>query len=284
MNRFYFTKMSGAGNDFILFDGKINPDLQLTPQIIRNICERRKGIGADGVLILSDIKEKAFKMEYFNADGSTGSLCGNGARCSILYGKESGRYDGEMIRFLANGNEYSGQVLNSNLVKFNLQPPLELKRNFKIKAGKQLINASYINTGSPHVVISIRDVLSDPGNPNSSYDNLDQIPVTELGREIRYHKDFTPSGTNVNFIDVRNDVIKIRTYERGVEDETLACGTGSTASAIIAAINGFVNPPVKLVVKSGAELIVDFKIEDQFVHNVSLIGPAEITFKGELII
>jgi len=284
MNHFYFTKMSGAGNDFILFDGKINPDLHLTPQIIRNICERRNGIGSDGVLFLSDIKEYAFKMEYFNADGSTGSLCGNGARCSILYGNESGRYDRERIKFFANGNEYFGQVLNSSLVKLDLQPPSELKRNFKIKAAKQLINASFLNTGSPHVVINIRDVMKDPGNPNSFYDNLDQFPVIEVGKEIRYHKDFEPVGTNVNFIDFRDDVVRIRTYERGVEDETMACGTGSTAAAIVASINGFKKQPIRLGVKSGAELVVDFKIDNQFVYDVSLIGPAAVTFKGELII
>jgi diaminopimelate epimerase len=284
MSGFYFTKMSGAGNDFILFDGKINPDLHLTPQIIKNICERRNGIGADGVLFLSDLEGYVFNMEYFNADGSIGSLCGNGARCSVLYGKESGRYDVEKIRFSANGNEYSGQVLNSSLIKIDLQPPSALKRNFKIKAANQLINASYIDTGSPHVIINFRDVLKDPDNPDSLYDKLEQFPVVEIGKEIRYHKDFAPAGTNVNFIDVRTDVIKIRTFERGVEDETMACGTGSTAAAIIAVVNGFMNQPVRLLVKSGAELVVDFKIENQFVHNVSLLGPAAVIFKGELII
>lgn len=276
--------MSGAGNDFILFDGKINPDLHLTPQIIRNICDRRNGIGADGVLFISDLKDYAFKMEYFNADGSTGSLCGNGARCSILYGKDSGRYNSEKIKFLASGNDYSGQVISGNLVEFDLQPPLEFKQNFRIKAFKQLINASYINTGSPHVVINFRDVLKDPKNPDSLYDTLDEFPVNEVGKEIRYHKDFAPEGTNVNFIDLRDDVIKIRTFERGVEEETLACGTGSTAAAIIAVLNGLRKQPLKLLVKSGAELVVDFKIENQLVKNVSLVGPAVVTFKGELII
>jgi len=284
MSRFYFTKMSGAGNDFILFDGKINPDLHLTPQIIKNICARRSGIGADGVLFLSDFKDYVFKMEYFNADGSVGSLCGNGARCSILYGKESGRYGIEKIKFLTNGTEYSGQVLNGSLIQFNLQPPSELKRNFKIKAAKQLINASYINTGSPHVVINIRDVLKYPEYHDSFYDSLEQFPVLEIGKEIRYHKDFAPLGTNVSFIDVLHDVINIRTFERGVEDETMACGTGSTAAAIITVVNGLMKQPVRLLVKSGAELIVDFTIENHLVQNVSLIGPAEVTFKGELII
>jgi diaminopimelate epimerase len=284
MSHFNFTKMSGAGNDFILFDGKINADLHLTPQIIRNICDRRNGIGADGVLFISDLKDYAFKMEYFNADGSTGSLCGNGARCSILYGKISGRYNAGKIKFLANGNNYSGQVISGNLVEFDLQPPSEFKSNFKIKAFKQLINASYINTGSPHVVINFRDVLKDPKNPDSLYDTLDEFPVNEVGKEIRYHKDFAPEGTNVNFIDLRDDVVKIRTFERGVEDETLACGTGSTAAGIIAVLNGFIKQPVKLLVKSGAELVVDFTIENQLVQNVSLVGPAAVTFKGELII
>ncbi len=293
MNRFYFTKLSGAGNDFILFDKKLNPDLQLTPQIIQKLCKRGTGIGADGVLIISDRGGYSFEMNYFNADGSTGSLCANGARCALLYGKESERISSGEVNFLADQLQYSGLVLDDKNVKFFFNPPKRLKYNFKIKAADQLITASFADTGAPHVVIKIKDVLSQPVETHSGknsadlrsfYNDIEEFPVFELGRQIRYHKDFAPEGTNVNFIDVLDGVIKIRSYERGVEDETLSCGTGSVAAALIAYVNDCLKPPIKLIVKSGNELIVDFKIVNQEVRELSLTGPAEITFKGEFSI
>lgn len=284
MTHFYFTKLSGAGNDFILFDKKVNTDLALTPQTIKKLCKRRTGIGADGVLLISDLSGYAFNMNYFNADGTTGSLCANGARCAIQYGKESGRLGNDKIKFVANNIEYSGQILESGQIKFFLNPPTKMKHNFKIKAAGQLITASFADTGSPQVVIKIKDVLKNPANLRSFYNNINDFPVFELGREIRYHKDFMPGGTNVNFIDIEGDLIKIRSYERGVEDETLSCGTGSVAAALISSVNNNLKPPIKLLAKSGDQLIVDFKIENQEVQELSLTGPAEVTFKGELII
>ncbi|MEK6553158.1 MAG: hypothetical protein AABZ54_06885, partial [Bacteroidota bacterium] len=176
MKRFSFTKMSGAGNDFILFDKKINPGIELTTQNIKIMCERRSGIGADGVLLISDMKGFAFEMNYFNADGSTGSLCANGARCAIKYGNESSRISNNKISFVANGVEYSGQLLESGQVKFFLDRPKKVKQNFKIKAGNQLIPASFVDTGSPHIVIKFNDVLRNPADPNSCYNDLDTFP------------------------------------------------------------------------------------------------------------
>ena len=284
MIHLYFTKLSGAGNDFILFDKKINPGIELSPQIIDKLCKRRTGIGADGILLISDSNDYPFEMRYYNADGSTGSLCGNGARCAIYYGHESGRIAREKIKFIANEIEYSGQVLENGLIKFFLNHPKKIKQNFKIKAANQLITASYADTGSPHIVIKINYVLRDSSDPKSFYDDLNDFPVLELGKEIRYHKDFAPLGTNVNFIQLQNGEIKIRSYERGVEDETLACGTGSVAAALISFVQNNLNPPIKIHPKSGDELTVDFKIEDQKVQEISLTGPAQITFKGEFSI
>ena len=284
MKHFSFTKMSGAGNDFILFDKKINPDIELTSQNIAKMCERRTGIGADGVLLISDLKNFAFEMNYFNADGSTGSLCANGARCAIKYGNESGRISNNKISFMANGVEYYGQLLDNGLVKFFLNRPEKMKQNFKIKAGNQLIPASFVDTGSPHIVIKYNDVLRNPADPNSFYSDLASFPVYELGKEIRYHKDFAPEGTNVNFIRVHDGEIDIRSYERGVENETLACGTGSVAAALLIFVKENYKPPIKVHTKSGDELVVDFKIEEQKVQELSLTGPAKIIFNGEITI
>ena len=284
MKRFSFTKMSGAGNDFILFDKKINPDIELTTQNIAKMCERRTGIGADGVLLISDLKNFAFEMKYFNADGSTGSLCANGARCAIKYGSESGRISNNKISFVANGVEYSGQPLDNGKVKFFLDRPKKMKQNFKIKAGTQLIPASFVDTGSPHIVIKYNDVLRNPADQNSYYDDLDTFPVYELGREIRYHKDFAPDGTNVNFIRIHDGEIEIRTYERGVENETLSCGTGTVAAALLVFVKENFDPPIKVHQKSGDILMVDFKIKDQKVQELSLTGPAKIIFNSEITI
>ncbi len=284
MAHLLFTKLSGAGNDFILFDKKINPELELNSLAIARICNRRTGIGADGVLVISNDDRAVFRMDYYNADGTFGSLCANGARCALKYAKESGMIGLETVVFTANNFVYSGQILDDKTVKFFLNEPVGLKTNFKIKAANQLITASYLNTGSPHVVIRINDVLWNPSRPDTFYSDLDRFPVYQIGREIRYSKDFAPEGTNVNFITKVEGAIRIRSYERGVEDETLSCGTGAVAAAIITYFNERIEPPIKLIAKSGDVLVVDFKINNNKMQDLSLIGPAEIIFKGELSI
>ncbi len=284
MMRLLFTKLSGAGNDFILFDKKINPELELNSPLIAKICNRRTGIGADGVLVISNDDRTTFGMHYFNADGTSGSLCANGARCALKYAMESGLIGMQAVSFTANNILYSGQVLDDKQVKFYLNEPIGLKTNFKIKVAKQLITASFLDTGSPHVVIKISDVLKDPTRPDTFYSDLNQFPVYEIGKEIRYSKNFAPEGTNVNFISQAEGAIRIRSYERGVEDETLSCGTGTVAAAVISYFNERIEPPIKFIAKSGDVLVVDFKISNNKVHDLSLTGPAEIIFKGELLI
>ena len=153
MQKIYFTKMSGAGNDFIFIDKKQNPDLNLSPGQIKTLCNRRTGIGADGVIFIENIPEYDYKMVYFNADGSTGSLCANGARCSIWFAKNSGRLKEGKAKFISNDSEFSGEVVSSGIIKFNLNSPKKIKYNFKIKAFSQMITSHYADTGSPHVVI-----------------------------------------------------------------------------------------------------------------------------------
>ncbi len=284
MEKVFFYKMSGAGNDFILIDKNSNPDFTLNSKSIKKLCDRRNGIGADGVITIADSSTYDFEMQYFNADGSTGSLCGNGARCAIKFADVRGRLKSNNTRFLSNGLAYSGTVLNKEEIKFFFNPPKGLKFNFDISDGRRKINACFADTGSPHVVIKAEDILSDPGNSSSAYNNLEDIPVVELGREIRYHSEFAPGGTNVNFIKLSDGKIHIRTYERGVEDETLACGTGVAASAVIGYFALGIKPPVKLVTRGGDELIVDFEEENKNIMNLSLTGPAKVTFTGELLL
>ncbi|HUX92288.1 MAG TPA: diaminopimelate epimerase [Ignavibacteriaceae bacterium] len=282
MEKISFIKMSGAGNDFVVIDKNSNPFLILNEKVIQKLCDRRNGIGADGVITISNSVDYDFEMEYFNADGSTGSLCGNGARCAIKFAESSNRIKNEKTYFLSNTVSYTGEVLDENLMKFDFNPPAKLKFNFKVKAGNQLINACFADTGSPHVVIKIEDVLKNPNDLNSNYSEIDKFPVFELGREIRYLKEFSPGGTNVNFIKIVDSKIYIRTYERGVEDETLACGTGATAAAIIAHAIDKLEAPVTLITRGFDELTVDFNVENQKIKNLSLIGPAKIIFSGEI--
>ncbi len=271
MEKRTFVKLTGAGNDFILFDRKENPGLELTEKIISSICDRRFGIGADGVLTVDDSTGHNFVMEYYNSDGSTGTLCGNGARCALRYAYLSGRMPAGEASFICNKDKYRGEILDSDTVKFYLNEPSRIKLNFKMSIKDELVNVSFADTGSPHVVANINDF---------SLGKIEEFPVFEIGKAIRYHHDLSPEGANVNFIKIEENVLKIRTYERGVEDETLACGTGATASAIIAALNYEVEPPIKLVTKSGAFLEVDFKRNGKEISEVTLTGPAVVTFNG----
>jgi diaminopimelate epimerase len=272
MSEIIFTKITAAGNDFILIDKKINDRLKLSSEIIKSVCNRRYGIGADGVLTITDSEVSNFEMEYFNSDGSSGMLCGNGARSIILYAEYSGRLKNKKAYFLFNGKSYFGEILEEGKIKFNLNSPSDLKLNFNLELSDTSFVASFINTGAHHVVIDVEGM------------NLKSFPVNKYGPEVRNHSKFNPPGTNVNFIAVNNGTINIRTYERGVEAETLACGTGSVASAIISFFNGKVKPPVILKTKSNEKLIVDFKYKNNLFSDVSLMGPAKIVFEGKIFI
>lgn len=283
MKNFSFKKMSGAGNDFVLFDKTLNPELELNNEKIKKVCDRRNGIGADGVLLIAASQDYDFSMRYFNADGSLGSLCGNGARCALKYFFETDLEQKDEAVFTCEGNNFKGAKLNNGNIKFYLSEPTDLKTNFSVKAYGQLINSSYVNTGSPHVVIKIQDVLSNAKKMDSYFTSINEFPVFEIGKEIRYSPEFK-NGTNVNFIDFKDNKILIRTYERGVEDETLACGTGSVAAAVICAANYKMEPPFELAVRGGDTLVVDFeRKENQFI-NISLSGPAIIVYSGEVSI
>jgi diaminopimelate epimerase len=278
MKKIIFTKMSGTSNDFIIIHGKDNPGFKVNCEIVLKLCDRRNGIGADGVITIKDSEQHDFVMNYFNADGSTGSLCANGARCAILYVSGIKKLSKSEVKFLSNNVEYSGEFLADGMVKFYLNPPKKIKYNFKVKAANQLINAHFADTGSPHIVIK----MDDPQNKFDFFDTLEYLPVEKLGREIRYLPEFKPDGTNVNFIKVSDSAIQIRSYERGVEAETMSCGTGSVAAALISYVTDGLQPPVKIITKENENLFVNFEVENQKVKNISLTGQAKIVFTGEI--
>jgi len=270
MKNISFVKMSGAGNDFIIIDKAQNLEIAITNDVINRLCNRRNGIGADGIIIISDREEFDFSMEYFNADGSTGTLCGNGARCAIKFAGDTGKTKSNYVSFISNEIEYTGELLNNGLIKFNMKPPVNIEENISLEVAGSGISASFLHTGSPHIVIVV--------------DDIDDVPVIKIGKEIRYSERFAPDGTNVNFIETTGKKIFIRTYERGVEDETYACGTGAVAASIIGNLKFGIKPPVSLHTKGGDELVVGFIADGSDYKNVSLTGAVKEIFKGEISI
>jgi len=275
MEKIIFTKMSGAGNDFVVIDKQQNQNISIDQKFVRKICDRRNGVGADGLITIEDASDYNFIMNYYNADGSTGSLCANGARCAIRFASQSGRLNDGKAEFLSNGIKYKGEVNSDSEIKFYLNSPRKIKYNFKIKADEKFFVANFADTGSPHVIIDLSE-------NEKFFNSIEQVPVEKLGSELRYLNEFAPDGTNVNFIYVKDSVVNIRTYERGVEAETLACGTGSVAAALICYVNHKLSLPIEIIPKSKEKLFVNFDVENSKVINLSLTGPAKIIFTGEM--
>jgi len=263
-----FTKMNGAGNDFVLIDNRARKIRLSGDQVVR-VCDRHRGVGADGVLLLvpSASGQADWAWEFYNSDGSTGEMCGNGARCfSRFVQKLTGVKSG--LKFETEAGVITASFQGER-VTVSLTPPVELRLNQQVplSVGTQTIHS--INTGVPHAVLFVPDA--------------ERAMVQQLGPEIRRHAHFSPKGTNVNFVQrLGPNHIRVRTYERGVEGETLACGTGVTASALIAArLHGFTSP-VKVQVQGGEELDVSFKDADGQFAEVRLSGPAQFVFEGRM--
>jgi len=264
-----FTKMNGAGNDFILFDNRTG-DIDLDRNQIAQLCDRHRGIGADGILLLEKPTNGAdFRMRYFNADGGEAEMCGNGARCFARFANKIG---GQKVKisFETPAGVISAE-LKGELVTLRMTEPADLRLNVDLPMAAENRTIYFINSGVPHVVIRVA--------------KIDDAEVRRDGAAIRYHKMFSPTGTNVNFIEKRGpNKIAIRTYERGVEGETLACGTGIVAGALIFAETEDCEGPVTVLARGGDELQVDFeRTGDQF-RNVTLTGPAEFVFEGTIAI
>ena len=254
-----FYKYQGTGNDFVILDNRDGKYNDLTAKQVKQICNRRFGIGADGLMLLNTKKYIDFEMIYYNADGNESSMCGNGGRCLVKFAKLMGIHK-STYHFIAVDGKHEAEIDMHGTVRLKMQNVISVEYH----SGHMVIN-----TGSPHFV--------------KFATNVEDIDVVETGREIRYSKEFKEEGINVNFVEsVGEDDIFVRTYERGVEDETLSCGTGVTASALMSAHNesGFNRVEVKT---PGGHLSVEFeKIDDQHFENIWLCGPAELVYKGEL--
>ena len=239
-----FFKYQGTGNDFVILDNRDNKYDGLTTKQVNHICDRRFGIGADGLMLLSKKEGYDFEMVYFNADGNQSSMCGNGGRCLVKFAYHMGIHK-TTYRFIATDGEHIANKV------------------------EQHSSYAVLNTGSPHFI--------------KFSNNVKDIDVHETGREIRYSATFKEKGINVNFVEsLDEDSIFVRTYERGVEDETMSCGTGVTAAALVSAHNekGFNRVEVKT---PGGHLSVEFdKVDEDHFENIWLCGPAEFVFKGEV--
>jgi diaminopimelate epimerase len=262
-----FTKMNGAGNDFVLIDNRAG-DVKLTGKQIARLCDRHRGVGADGVLLVEPPKNGAdFRMRYYNSDGGEAEMCGNGARCFARFVQRKAEI-GERISFETPAGIIGAQLLGE-LVRLNMSEPRDARFDVEISAGDRTWRAHLINTGVPHVVVSVS--------------KIDDLDVNGEGSAIRYHAMFAPAGANANFLERRGArEIAIRTYERGVESETLACGTGVVASALVFAATQNTDGPITVLVRGGNALSVDFRRDGNHFREVTLTGPAEFVFEGTI--
>lgn len=274
MIEIHFTKLEGAQNDFIVIDNRERwfPREFMKP-FTRLVCHRRKGIGADGVIFIEPNDNTDFTMLFFNPDGSDGSMCGNGGRCAALFATSKGIGKTSMT-FDVLGSVYSAQIIGDTIRLF-FPKPREWKLNLKLKTVDQLITTHYIHVGAPHAVIFIEDIQ------NPFYKNLDELDVHRIGNAVRGHPDFAPEGVNANFVAVdQENIVHLRTFEKGVEAETESCGTGTIATAIVSYLIKKIQPPIILKSHGGDILEVGFEIENQQVKNVFLEGPAQFVYSG----
>ena len=263
-----FMKMSGSGNDFILIDHR-KPILrrERMKEFARNVCRRRISVGADGLIFIEPSERADFRWQFFNADGSEAEMCGNGGRCAARFAYLKG-IAGSSLTFETIAGVLSAQV-DGKRVKLELTRPHGLKLDENLVIEGKPLSVSTINTGVPHAVHFVDDV--------------EQWDVVRMGRAIRNHSHFAPSGTNANFVQIgRDSHLAVRTYERGVEDETLACGTGLVASSLIAAFKGWVKSPVSVRTQGGDTLWVHFEIEGKEVKKVFYEGDVHIIYEAEM--
>jgi len=252
-----FYKYQGTGNDFVLVDNRTSIFDRERRDIVASLCHRRFGIGADGFILLQNKEGYDFEMVYYNADGNESTMCGNGGRCIVQFAFDLGVIN-DKTHFLAIDGGHNAEV-KDGLVHLHM---------IDVKSINDLgENAYFLNTGSPHYVKQV--------------EKLESFPIFEMGKNIRYSDAFAPGGTNVNFMEMQGDVLFVRTYERGVEDETYSCGTGVTAAAITAVKHGASNPvSIKTL---GGNLQVSFvQLDENNYSNIYLIGPAKRVFEGQI--
>ncbi|HWP82058.1 MAG TPA: diaminopimelate epimerase [Bacteroidota bacterium] len=267
-----FVKMNGAGNDFIVIDNRAGL-IKDGSKTARRLCDRHFGIGADGLLLLEASNRANYRMQYYNADGSYGGMCGNGGRCIAYFATRIGAA-GESHTFEALKHIYHAQVSNE-FVDLKMKNPRKLRLDISVTMNGKRIKGTFVDTGAPHVVFPVTALGKGK--------KLEELDVFKLGRHIRNLAVFKPNGTNVNFIQqVDSSTIKIRTYERGVEAETLACGTGAIAGAIAACEHWGLKPPIQVIPASGKMLKVVFGISRRRYQEIVLSGPVELVFRGQI--
>lgn len=265
----HFTKMNGAGNDFVVVDNR-DGALNLNKAQIAQLCDRHRGIGADGLLAVEPPQNGAdFRMRYYNADGGEAEMCGNGARCFARFASRLEK-KGNSVSFETIAGSISAQFIGEK-VEIAMSEPKDLRLDEPLPLEQETVAASFINTGVPHAVIFVED--------------LEAIDIQRLGSEIRHHANYAPQGANVNFVKkLGAQQIAVRTYERGVEGETLACGTGVTAAALVFHALGGAASPVSVKVRSGETLEIGFEPDGETCRNVTLTGPADFVFEGTVAI
>lgn len=275
--RISFFKMTGSGNDFIIIDNRtLGITREQGRELARLACRRKVSAGADGLILIEDDPEVDFRWQFFNADGSEAEMCGNGSRCAARFAWLNGIVNREKISFRTLAGIIDAEIKGER-VKVRMTPPhsLEMDIRLALEEGSSL-QLHYLNTGVPHVVSFVEDETQ-----------LEDLDVFTLGRSIRFHPRFQPAGSNANFALVYGaHNLAVRTYERGVEAETLACGTGSIASTLVAAAKGFVSSPVEVKPRSGENLVIHFdtisrgdKID---FLDVCLEGDAKVVYDGHL--
>jgi diaminopimelate epimerase len=254
-----FYKYQGTGNDFIIMDNR-DGAINLTEKQVRHLCNRRFGIGGDGLMLLNTKPGYDFEMIYYNSDGRVGSMCGNGGRCLVKFAWDMGIQKTD-YRFIAYDGEHDADIDEDGWVNLKMQDVNNVEHNR---------GDAILNTGSPHYIKPVNEVKD--------------LDIFREGRNIRYNRTYEKEGINVNFVEQKDDHIFVRTYERGVENETYSCGTGVTAAALVFAHNdrGFNRVEVET---PGGKLAVEFdKMDDDHFENIWLCGPATFVFKGEVAV
>jgi len=265
-----FVKMHGCGNDFILFDDRDGRlESSISPSVVKMLCDRRLGIGADGLILIQNSGHADFGWRFFNSDGSVAELCGNGARCAARFAYMTDVAPRETTLETLTGI-LRAVVMDDRRVKIEMPRPCDLSMDEQLSLGGERLSVSVINTGVPHAVVFVG--------------RLDDFPVLTAGKLLRNHERFQPGGSNANFVRFLSDnQLAIRTYERGVEDETPACGTGAVAAALVGIKRNDMRPPISVVTKSGERLTVHaaHRSDSEF-GQVFLEGATSIAFHGRI--
>jgi diaminopimelate epimerase len=260
--------MSGAGNDFIVIDNRM-PVLPRMPldEFAYRVCRRKIAVGADGLILIENSEQADFKWQFFNSDGSVAEMCGNGARCAAKFAFLKG-ITGPRMAFETLAGLVTATVSDER-TRVKMPDPTELVLYDTVEVQEDQLPISCVNAGVPHVVVMLS--------------GLSQVDVVGLGRQIRRHSKFAPAGTNVNFVEPEaHGWLAVRTYERGVEDETLACGTGAVAAALVASLKLGKRSPVQVMTRSGVRLDVHFREAGGMFSDVFLEGDARVIFTGEI--